>query len=190
LHDRLVASAARLIGRRGTVGLTVREIAEDAGLAQGALYNHFADKDELIVLGLREHVHSVLAGATVPEPGSATVESNLRGFANYALSALSRLIPAFGGVIGHPDLISRFAGHFRSVDGGIPGVLVRYLEAEQELGRVAPDADVQAAADLIMGACHQQILPALFQGSPLPTEVRPGFVDGLVRTVLNGIAPR
>ena len=42
---------------------------------------------------------------------------------------------------------------------GLPELLTRYLRAEQELGRIGPAADVEAAATLIVGAMHGQVLP-------------------------------
>jgi AcrR family transcriptional regulator len=192
LHEVLVASAARLIGRRGTVGLTVREIAAESGLAQGVLYNHFGDKNDLIALALHEHVRDVLSGISdLPRPGTATLEANVRAFVVFGMTALSRLLPAFGGAIGDPELMSRFAGHLHGdLDGGIPQLIAQYFAAEQALGRVAPEADVQAAANLIVGACHQEALPALLRGRPEEIDVRDAFVDGLVSTILNGVSPR
>ena len=43
---------------------------------------------------------------------------------------------------------------------------------------------------MVIGACHEIILPRLFAGaSPPALEVPPGFADRLVATVMSGIAP-
>lgn len=46
LREHLIATAERLIARRDTAGLTVRDIAREAQVASGVLYNYFyfADK--------------------------------------------------------------------------------------------------------------------------------------------------
>ncbi|MFG1675885.1 TetR family transcriptional regulator [Micromonospora sp. NPDC049282] len=44
LREHLIAAAARLLDRRGPAGLTVRDVAREAGVADGVVYNHFADK--------------------------------------------------------------------------------------------------------------------------------------------------
>jgi AcrR family transcriptional regulator len=59
LREHLIATAERLIATVGTAGLTVRVIAREAGVADGVLYNHFADKEELLANALHAHVATV-----------------------------------------------------------------------------------------------------------------------------------
>ncbi len=192
LHELLVSAAARLIALHGTVGLTVRGIAGEAGVAQGVLYNHFDDKEEVIALALHSYARSVMQDVTLPAAGSGTVEANLRVYLEFGLTTLGRLLPAFGGVIGQPKIMARFVDHFSAeLSGGIPDLFGNYLRAEQKLGRIAAGADVHATAVLIVGACHGEALPGLFRGQPETHPiVRPEFVDGLIDTIMNGIAPR
>ncbi|HEY5231768.1 MAG TPA: hypothetical protein VIJ11_12870, partial [Galbitalea sp.] len=122
----------------------------------------------------------------------STVEENLRAYLEFGLNTLGRVLPAFGGIIGQPNVLARFADHFSSDFGaGIHDLFGNYLRAEQALGRIAADADVSATAILIVGACHTEALPSLLRGAPENNPiVRPGFVDGLISTILHGIAPR
>jgi AcrR family transcriptional regulator len=192
LHEVLVAAAARLIALHGTVGLTVRGIASEAGVAQGVLYNHFADKEEVIALALHSYAQGVMHDVTLPAAGSGTLEANLRVYLEVGLTTLGRLLPAFGGVIGQPKIMARFVDHFsEELSGGIPDLFGKYLRAEQQLGRISSTTDVDATAILIVGACHSEALPGLFRGQPdVHPTIRPEFVDGLINTILNGIAPR
>ncbi|HZU16911.1 MAG TPA: helix-turn-helix domain-containing protein, partial [Candidatus Dormibacteraeota bacterium] len=41
MRERIVAAAARVIRERGVVNATTREIAREAGVSEGSLYNHF-----------------------------------------------------------------------------------------------------------------------------------------------------
>jgi hypothetical protein len=73
---------------------------------------------------------------------------------------------------------------------GLRAHLAGYLRAEQELGRIAQGISVEAAATMIVGACHELVLPPMFFGSTATSvEVPPGFVDDLVVLVMNGLAP-
>lgn len=50
LRDRLAGVARRLFLRRGADAVGMRDIAAEAGVAVGTLYNYFKDKDELLLL--------------------------------------------------------------------------------------------------------------------------------------------
>jgi AcrR family transcriptional regulator len=47
-RDRIFAAAKAVLDRDGLPGLTVRKVAEHAGLSPMAMYRHFADKDALL----------------------------------------------------------------------------------------------------------------------------------------------
>jgi AcrR family transcriptional regulator len=192
LREHLIATAARLIDERGTAGLTVRDIAREAQVADGVLYNHFAGKEDLLAQALSAHVRSVIRGAGEPPvAGQGTLEGNLRVHVDRVLQVLSRILPAFAGLLSQPNVLSRFHRiGFHAAGERLPAALIAYLRAEQELGRVDAAASVEAAATVITGACHELILPRLFRpGPPEPVSVPPGFIDDLVNTVLHGIAP-
>ncbi|MEV4672084.1 helix-turn-helix domain-containing protein [Actinomadura sp. NPDC049382] len=190
LREHLIATAERMMADRGTAGLTVRAIAREAGVADGVLYNHFADKEELLAHALRARAESVgRALDPLPEPGTATVEENLRAYVAHGLATHGALVPALAGLVAQPEVLSRFS----ALSGGEEdwrSRLARYLRAERDLGRLAPDAPLDAAASMLVGACHEPVLSALFQGEDIARRVPPASADELVAVVLRGIAPR
>ncbi|MEV0996681.1 TetR/AcrR family transcriptional regulator [Nonomuraea sp. NPDC050202] len=187
LRDHLVATAARLIAERGTTGLTVRAIAREAGVADGVLYNHFADKEELLALAVRAHIRAVGQGmGELPRPGHGPVRENLRAHIAYGLAFHKAVLPAFAGLIGRPKVLDAFTA------SGVPGEdwrdqLHGYLRAEVELGRLAPDARVDAAVAMIVGVCHETVLTGLLYDASAPQDLTVEFVDDLVSAVLDGI---
>ncbi len=73
---------------------------------------------------------------------------------------------------------------------GLPDMLSAYLRAEQRIGRVAADADIDAAVILIVGAIHGQVLPQLIFSLPGSTiTVSPDVAGRLAATILAGIEP-
>ena len=46
-RERIERSALRLFVEQGIAETSIREIARDAGVSQGAMYNHFVSKEEL-----------------------------------------------------------------------------------------------------------------------------------------------
>src|SRR5499427_7594092 len=94
LRDYLIATAARLIDQRGSAGLAVRDIASEAQVADGVLYNYFEDKEDLLTRALLAHVGAVMNGMRpMPPPGSGTVAGNLREFIDAGLATLARVAP-------------------------------------------------------------------------------------------------
>jgi AcrR family transcriptional regulator len=109
LREYLIETAARLIDQRGTAGLAVRDIAKAAQVSDGALYNYFADKEDLLVHALLAHVGNVMhSQPPMPEPGTGTVLDNLRMFIDNGLATLARVTPAFAGLLSQPNVLARF----------------------------------------------------------------------------------
>jgi AcrR family transcriptional regulator len=146
LREHLIATAARLIGERGSAGLSVRDLAREAQVADGALYNYFADKDDLLAHGLLAHVGAVMSGAPpMPAAGTGTVAGNLALFIDQGLDVLGRVAPAFAGLQSQPGVLTRFqamvGGHaaFGVADGDVAG------GAGGEAGRAAGGGESSGA---------------------------------------------
>jgi AcrR family transcriptional regulator len=109
LRDYLIATAALLIGERGSAGLGVRDIAREARVSDGVLYNYFADKEDLLAHALLAHVGTVMTSRPrMPPAGRGTVADNLRLFIDLGLEALARVVPAFAGLLSQPKVLMRF----------------------------------------------------------------------------------
>ena len=110
LREHLIAVAARLIDQRGSAGLAVRDIAREAQVADGALYNYFEDKEDLLAQALMAHVgmvmHDAAADAARRVPGPSP--ENLALFIDRGLAMLQRVVPAFAGLLAQPKVLHRF----------------------------------------------------------------------------------
>lgn len=185
LREHLIDAAGRLIARQGLAGLTVRVIAKEAGVADGVLYNHFADKEELLAAALRAHTQAVERDlGPLPAAGSGSVEENVRAWLAGGLALHKAILPAFAGLLAHPAVQARYA-ELADSKPDYRDRLRDYLRAEQAAGRLRADADVDAATAILVGICHEQVLSGLF-GSGLPHVGAPS-VDAVVHTLLAGI---
>jgi hypothetical protein len=67
--------------------------------------------------------------------------------------------------------------------------LAAYLDAEKRLGRMREDADPEAAAAMVLGACYQRAFFRSFLGEDMPAEGEEGFVEGIVQTLMRSLSP-
>jgi AcrR family transcriptional regulator len=194
-REQLLDAAERVLRAKGLARATTKEIAREAGYAEGTLYLHFADKLDLV-----RAVHERLLPGFVEmvsqlpdRAGSGTVEGNLTDLARGALGLYRDMLPLGSSLFADPELLERFRVMLAERRGGPQRAwepVVAYLRAEQALGRVRPDADPAAAALLLLGACQQLVFVELMTGpQALPFRDRPDPAPALVATLLGGLAP-
>ena len=184
LREYLITTAARLIEQRGTAGLAVREIAREAKVADGVLYNYFEDKEDLLAQALLAHVGAVMHTAPrLPAAGTGTVEGNVAGFIDGGLAVLIRVLPAFAGLLSQPKVLARF----HAMVGG-----------DAAFGTAPPDPDDEpepapalAAAEALAGEPTEprslpQILTAYLLAEQQLGRVRAGADIGTVSDLVVG----
>jgi AcrR family transcriptional regulator len=191
---RLVDAAERVIRAKGLARATTKEIAREAGCAEGTLYLHFADKLDLI-RAVQEQLLPTFVDLLLRLPGKAgtrTVAANLTEVAEQALALYRDFLAVNAGVFADPELLERLRRLLRERGDGPQRAydpIVAYLEAEQALGRVAAGADPLAAAVLLLGGCQQHVFVEQLVGADRhPLADRPSPAASLVRTLLAGLA--
>jgi AcrR family transcriptional regulator len=191
---RLVEAAERVIRARGLARSTTKEIAREAGCAEGTLYLHFADKLDLI-RAVQEQLLPAFVDLLHRLPGRAgtrTVAANLTEVAEQAMVLYRDFVPVNAGVFADPELLERLRVLLRERGDGPQRAyepIVAYLEAEQALGRVAAGVDLLAAAVLLLGGCQQHVFVEQLVGPDLhPLGDRRSPAAGLVATLLAGLA--
>ena len=135
-------------------------MARAAGLSDGVLYNHFADKHDLLLAALVRRFDR-LADAYADEPmpaGGTSVADGLREVVRRAHAIQIAVLPMLANLVGDPALLQRFLVeiHRAPVGGERFGRPVRaWLAAEQDAGRIRP-ADLDGLVDLVVGAALLQ----------------------------------
>lgn len=66
---RILAVARMILGRSGYEGLTMRALAEEAGVAKKTLYNQFAGKDDLVLMATNDVLQKITAKVALVAPG-------------------------------------------------------------------------------------------------------------------------
>jgi TetR/AcrR family transcriptional repressor of uid operon len=184
-RERIVDTALRLFSERGTAAVSVRELADAAGVTVPGLYYHFASKAELI----REVYRS--QGLARPledfEPPSATtlearvVERARTEFAGLVENAEFLRHMQRESVLGDED--AREAGEVLAAQWRERWHLV--LTGARD---VAPDADLDAAADVIATFLWGLFVEYLNRLDPSVIERVEPFA-ALIAPALTGTAP-
>ena len=194
LRRHLVAVTQRLVAAHG-VGLTARQIAHEAQVADGALYNHFANKNDLVVTALVESaaVASEEFLAALPTAGAATLEENLRTLAAASVRLQAALVPLFTGLVGDAALLHEFFARVHGERGPQQtfAATVGYLRAEQDLGRASVAVSAEAVAGLLVGGSQLHALVGHLS-STTDTPVGPGAapdLDATVAVLLRALRP-
>ena len=162
-RERILDAAAVVMREKGVANTTTKAIAAEAGYSEAMLYKHFADKQELFLLLLKERlplVHPRLAA-----PGWGDLAENLADIVEQLMDYYAELFPMSVSIFSSPELLLQ---HREGIErhGGLGPVgpvrmLTNYLGAERDAGRLRPDADVVAASQLLVGAAfHQGFLAA------------------------------
>ncbi|MEX3103834.1 MULTISPECIES: TetR/AcrR family transcriptional regulator [unclassified Streptomyces] len=189
-RTRILDAAHDLMRTAGLARATTKEIAKTAGCSEAALYKHFDSKEDLFVQVLTERLPRLtpLLGSLAAEPGRGTLEENLTEIAHQASLFYDESFPIAASLYAETSLKQRHDRAMREKGTGphVPiDLLAEYLRAEQDLGRVAPDADTFAAASLLLGACAQRAF-AYDAADTRPDTAT--FASRLARTLIAGIA--
>jgi AcrR family transcriptional regulator len=171
LRDHLIQVTERLLAERGLEELTTRRIAREAGVADGVLYNHFENKDALMLEALVARMSTLMRAFrdACPRAGTDTVEANLERLATAMLELQRAVLPLFVGLVGRRPLLERFLAAVHSAEIGGPDAVLHcvhdYLAAEQRLGRLSEGSEAHIVGVLLFAITQLQALVTHFRSS-------------------------
>ncbi|WNB85704.1 TetR/AcrR family transcriptional regulator [Cellulomonas sp. ATA003] len=146
-RQQLFAALAELMAERGFDAITLAEIAAAAGVGRTAVYNHFADKESLLLGFIAHETAQYVATLEEALAGIDDPVEQLRTYVRQQ-TRLSRVFHLAPG----PDLrtvLSRGTQHrLREHVVGVEGVLRRILVAGIDAG-VLPPQDIDTTVPLV-----------------------------------------
>jgi AcrR family transcriptional regulator len=168
-RERIIEAAARIFARRGYGDATVQDIAGEAEISMGALYHHFASKEELFRAIVDEHIKREVLEYQ-PQQASSVREA-IEHFVAFQADHLRRdpefrslSMELWAQAAREPWAQAACAASFRT----FRDLLARLLTIAQEAGVARGDLDIESAAVL---------LEALFAGLQVQWAVDPDAVD-------------
>jgi AcrR family transcriptional regulator len=188
-RTQLIDAAQRVIARRGLVAATTREIAAEAGVAEGTIYRYFEDKVDLCLAVVGNRLPELLRRLP-DEAGRRSPRAVLTEFVTDALQAWTDIVPFLSGVTADPELAKRFRERKQEADSrsAFRG-LSDYIEAEQTAGRIGAETDPRMLARLLLGGAFYQSYMSLVMGAERLELRGKRFVEMLVDAVLQAAGP-
>jgi len=187
-RGQILQAAEKLMHSRGLTGVTTRQIAKEVGCSEGALYVHFKGRLELFLAMLEEGLPDMLGPLQTlrGSVGRGSPQRNLAAALQGIFNFHRRVLPVTCGLFAEPELLDAYRQSLGRQGKGphlSMAALAKYIVAEQKLGRIAPGADSELAAYILMSSSFFRAFMELFSGkSSQPSWDK--FAKTLIGTVL------
>ena len=183
-RELILAAAREAFVREGRADFTMRELAGRPGCPAGAIYLHFAGKDDLLYSRLEESVAKlldVLAQAPVGTDPTANVKAKVRAYVEFGLHYPHHYYVAF--LLPPAARTSRDAG--RPTPHEAFDVLRRSVGECRSRGRM-PDVDEETASQALWAAVHG--LTSLLIAKPsFPWVEKQRLIEVVIATAVDGL---
>lgn len=158
-RERILDAAAKLVEHDGVGAATTKQIAAKANVSEGSIYNHFADKPDLLITLVLERLPSIRgAFEKLYEPIHASPADRLSAALTAMIAFYARAQPVLAGIASDPELLKACRKRFIDADKG-PHLahekLAEFLKGEQAAGRHRPGPSPHVVAALLIGACTE-----------------------------------
>lgn len=176
-RPKIERAALKLFISEGVDAATTREIADVAGVSEGALYRHYKGKDEL-ALALFMETHNRLAAmmqAAFMEPGTVDEKVHRAVSAYCNLADEDWLLFSF-----HLVSLNKFVPHDTKRDDDPVSVVEKLVSALMETGEI-PKGDPALIAAMSLGVVMQAGLNKIYNRLPGPFSQH---VDTFARTIM------
>jgi AcrR family transcriptional regulator len=182
----LLAAAYRVFGEKGYAQATVDDVAAAAGVSKGAVYHHFASKEELFRALLADHGHELDA--------MAAAAKDARSFADLVRRVVRvwighyRSDPLFVPLSLESRLAATREAWAREIVADfyaqLRGLIAGLLTVGQETGFVRSDLEPERAAALLFGVLDGVCLQAAIDPARVPLEDLEAALTELVERYL------
>jgi AcrR family transcriptional regulator len=156
-REQLFDAAERVLLRDGPDALTSRAVTTEAGCAKGVLHKHFTDFDGFLAELVLDRIRRLDDQAAVlrDSVGRGSVADNLTTMLTELFGSVAVAIISL--TISRDGLRARLR---QAVPTGVPiltdagHIIIDYLKAERDLGRIPAGADVDTLALTLIGSTH------------------------------------
>ena len=179
-REKIIQAAFTVLSRNGYENTSVKEIAEQAGVAQGLVHYYFKSKQVLVLAVLAEVCKSMELKGVEGEAGAMAAFDNFKGLLRNQHDTNALYIQLLGvGVhdkeigAGILDFVRRDRGHVEAI--------AKQVLAEREMDPTPARAIASAVWAAILGIIFQSVIDPEFDSD--------GAVDALAAMSLSAVYP-
>lgn len=185
-REQIASAAMNVFSRLGYDGATMANVAAEAGVAVGTIYNYFQSKRDLLEAIADDYVITPFRELVANRSGSdmAFLSAIIENRLTLGLQDVSRFLALFNEIQRDPALRKRYA---EEALGPIMSTLEGYVRqriAEGTFRELDPAVTVRAVGGMFIGF----MLIARMEGDATPVDLsdRPRLAGELARLVLDG----
>ena len=153
-RNHILETALRLFARRGFDGTSTRQIAQEAGVAEGLIFHYFPTKEHLL-MAMMDTRHSyrgemrVLLESAAGRPAVEVLRQLATELLSRFRSEAESTLVMFNTSQSNPK-VGAALREFVAEDG--VGVMAAYLRARIEAGELRPDLPVESSAFMFLSS--------------------------------------
>lgn len=163
-HNAIIEQAVDVFNRQGFAGTSIGDLMDATGLSKGAIYNHFANKDDLAlqvfdyaVGKLQERVAEAIRG--VPRHAVHRLVAVVELYRDYLDNAVFAAgCPVLNTSVEADDTHPALRKRAQVVMDMWLDWLIRTVERGIQEGQIRPDADAEQAAMLIIASLEGGVM--------------------------------
>jgi AcrR family transcriptional regulator len=184
-RQEIITSAHQLFLERGYHGASMRQIAQNAGIALGGIYNHFASKEAIFIAVMIDHYPIMAIAPALQGAQGETIEELFHSAAVLIDQALSQS-PDFLNLM-FIELVEFHGRHVPQLFETIyPRVLVFARQFEKWQNELRP-VPIPILMRAFIGLFFSYFMTEKLIGSLLPVEMKQDAFEYFVDIYLHGI---
>jgi AcrR family transcriptional regulator len=181
----LLDTALRLFVANGYHGTSMRQIADEAGLALGGIYNHFGNKEDIFVGVLMERHPFLIVLPALQAAQGQTVEEILRDAAGRMVNELGHNQEFLNLML--IELVEFEAKHVPKMFETLFPSLLQFAQHVQQAEGPLRDIPLPIVLRSFLGLFFSYYITDLIMGNQMPAEMKTGAFDYFIDIYLHGL---
>lgn len=189
-REQILDAAVKLFSEKGYAGASIRDLAREIGVTEGLLYHYFSSKEQLLEACWKERSWRVQLERILSKDQREPVARVLYDVLVDFLETLYDHGPSVRMCAAEMQHNAEMADQYlRNIEAN-QRILTDFLHSRQASGELSPDANIHAAAGLLMGSAFSVFLLYGRKARDEWRRIAQDFASAAVHILLNGLVPR